>query len=463
MTVARALQLGQSKQVTVNAWIRTVRKQRKLAFAELDDGSSLSPLQATLEPGQAQHLSTGTAVKVTGSLEPSPVGKEQAWELRATEVVTLGQNDATDSPIQKKYQTSEFLRTLPHLRTRIPHYALLLRLRSEAIAAATSFFREHEFFQVHTPVITSSDCEGAGEVFTVAPKEAAPTDDPFFREQKFLTVSSQLHLEAMAQSVGRVWTLSPTFRAEKSDTARHLNEFYMLEAELAFTDNLHDVMNVVEELIRSIARGVAESSVGKELLEGKSRHDESEPKVDLRARFDGLAQSGWPRITYQEAIGILQRALQDGEVNFEASPSGYEGIQTEHERYLAKVVGKGRPVFVTDYPQAQKPFYMAASRPQETSSAEPTVSCFDLLMPDICEVVGGSIREHSLNALQDAMQTKGLGNSPGLEWYLDLRRYGSVPHGGFGLGFDRLLCYMAGISNIRDVVAFPRWYGKCIG
>lgn len=323
---------------------------------------------------------------------------------------------------------------------------------------------------------------------TSPPTKDKPLEEYFFRTPKYLTVSSQLHLEALAQSVGDVWTLSPTFRAEKSDTARHLSEFYMLEAEMAFVDRHEQVMDVVEGMLRSLAGKLKASPVGRELqsdrLHSKSNVWEDEVSSltgpdDLLWRWDGLIQGPWPRITYHEAIARLQEVASSGQVTFEFQPDAVDGLQAEHERFLAEDVGRKGPVFVTDYPRAMKPFYMAPSHTStKNCGAIPTVACFDLLLPEVCEVVGGSMREHRLDALMETMREKGLlkerdvlsdeshvgvgAEHSGLDWYLDLRRYGSVPHGGFGLGFDRLLAYLAGVSNIRDIVAFPRWYGRCV-
>lgn len=342
------------------------------------------------------------------------------------------------------------------------------------------------FIQAHPPIITSSDCEGAGEVFTIAPeassnatkagpKQANEHDDLFFGSPKYLTVSSQLHLEALAQSVGKVWTLSPTFRAEKSDTARHLSEFYMLEAEVAFVEHLGDVMDVVEGLLRTLAIELQSSPVGDELLEARARDTREDGNVVsstvLARRWQGLVAGPWPRITYSEALEHLRSAVASGETQFEFAPGHEDGLQTEHERFLAESLGAGGPIFVTDYPRDIKPFYMAPSdRTAAGQDQSPTVACFDLLVPDICELVGGSMREHRLSALLESMEDHGIrdASTPGnetsdssLQWYLDLRRYGSVPHGGFGLGFDRLLCYLSGVTNIRDVVSFPRWHKRC--
>ena len=389
----------------------------------------------------------------------------------------------------------EFLRTVPHLRSRVPHNALLLRLRSDVIASVTRFFNQEGFVQTHTPIITSSDCEGAGEVFQVGEQRqlrssASGDNEEYFGSPKYLTVSSQLHLEALAQSVGRVWTLSPTFRAEKSDTARHLSEFYMLEAEQCFANKLDEIMLTVEHLIKAITGDLLHSRVGDELAmwhgtQQKAEEDAIEP-IDVRARWARLLdQNCWPRITYHEAVSTLHAATAQGHARFDMGVDDSSGLQTEHERYLANAVGQGGPIFVTDYPKAIKPFYMAPSD-SDTGVHSPveTVACFDLLMPDVCEVVGGSMREHRWDVLESVMASKGLlgtttsseeadavqanelkkqndGQTTSLDWYIDLRRYGSVPHGGFGLGFDRLLTYLAGIKNVRDMVTFPRWYRRC--
>ena len=400
-------------------------------------------------------------------------------------------------PIQKKYQTFEFLRTLPHLRSRIPYNAALLRLRSASISTLTQFFASRFFTQTHPPIITSSDCEGAGEVFTLSPaSQSVSTEDDgadgsFFRSPKYLTVSSQLHLEALAQSVGHVWTLSPTFRAERSDTSRHLSEFYMLEAEMSFVQDLTAVMDLTEDMLRDLCTTLYHSQLAEEILSRSKQFGSGlEPADTVRKRWEGMMQTAWPRLTYTQAIDILA-AKPD---MFEHKPSWGVGLQAEHEKYIAQHVGNGRPVFVTNYPRDIKAFYMRRSvvgdqqprgRPGYTSEPTPgpTVECFDLLVPDLCEIAGGSMREHRLADLTDAMRSHGLvapqpvtsPNSSGagqgteadaavggpLGWYVDLRRWGCPPHGGFGLGFDRLLCYLSGVQSIRDVVAFPRWFGRC--
>lgn len=308
----------------------------------------------------------------------------------------------------------------------------------------------------------------------------------FFRGAKYLTVSTQLHLEALAQSVGNVWTLSPTFRAEKSDTSRHMSEFYMLEAEMAFVEEMDDVLDLVEDMLRHLATNLYTSNPAVELRERYSRGKARTAEDDLVSvdevdrRWAGMMQapeSKWPRITYTDAIKLLQAE----EHRFEHKPTWDGGLHSEHEKFLARTVGgtgeQGvyRPVFVTHYPRDMKAFYMrtTSTAPQTTSSTGDdcsngigqhgtTVDCFDLLVPDLCEIAGGSMREHRLAHLEEAMAARGMnGGRTNLDWYVDLRRWGSCPHGGFGLGFDRLLSYLAGVQNVRDVVAFPRWFGRC--
>jgi asparaginyl-tRNA synthetase len=442
--------------------------------------------------------------------------------------------------MQKKYHTAEYLRTIPHLRLRSPFNALLARLRSDCEYYIATFYRENDFVRVAAPIITSSDCEGAGEVFTLQPKDPyeeriefeqnetseiretvespAPSGtEDYFRSPKYLTVSAQLHLEAFIHEHQRVWTLSPTFRAERSDTPRHLSEFHMLEVELR-TSSLATVMDMVESMIREVATKTQASPVGQELLAVKRQTEapgharpkpnpspnilasnpSSEPLSSdnphpfattssaalLLDRWAGLKRAHWPRITYTRAMQLLRSAAANGSATFTHPPAWATGLQLEHEKYLAAEVGRGGPVFVTDYPAHLKAFYMLPSAvaadpdaatdvaadaptadPDATGSA--TVACFDLLMPEVCEVAGGSLREHGLARLERSMAPPGkpvLDSQLGpLEWYVDLRRFGSVPHGGFGLGFERLLAYLAGVESVRDVAAWPRYYGRCDG
>ena len=359
--------------------------------------------------------------------------------------------------------------------------------------------------QVHPPLITSSDCEGAGEVFTISPRseKALPTTNGgaygngaekekqklFFREPKYLTVSSQLHLEAWAAELGDVWALSPTFRAEESDTSRHLAEFYMLEGEFRQATSVEQIAQLAENLIRHLTTTLHSHRTGKELLDlyADRRHrpaDQDSPDLEQRWKRLLPTQPSYLTVTYTDAISELSSAYSANASTFEISPSWASGFSLEHERWIVQHIGKGLPTIVTHYPKAQKPFYML---PSSASSVPPaasgngegeTVACFDILLPfGYAEVCGGSLREHRLPNLIDSMREKGLlktdaegksdypglreGESLGsLEWYADLRRFGSSPHGGFGLGFDRLLAYLTGASSVRDVVGFPRWWGR---
>lgn len=387
--------------------------------------------------------------------------------------------------MQKKYHTVEHLRTIPHIRPRRPYNAAILRLRSDAISALTQFFASQDFTQTHPPIITSSDCEGAGETFTVTPSTTAWADEPFFRAPKYLTVSTQLHLEALAQAVGNVWTLSPTFRAERSDTSRHLAEFYMLEAEMTFVDTLDGVMDVTESAIRNMVTTLFTTRTAQELF----ARDGTPSGAEIRRQWERLMRLEWPRISYTDVLRELATAT-----DFEGrAPKWGEDLTSDAERYIAKKVGNGKPVFVTRYPRSIKAFYMKETSAAETEGGRETVECFDLLVPETCEIAGGSLREHRLDQLLAAMKLRGMAvpemeplsivgdkyvprtivkeqiaerqrqaeQAHPLGWYVDLRRWGSPPHGGFGVGFDRLLCHLTGVHTVRDMVAFPRWFGRC--
>ncbi|KMK60386.1 asparaginyl-tRNA synthetase Slm5 [Aspergillus fumigatus Z5] len=513
--VLRKSQAGSSsyedQEIKINGFVRSVRKQKRFAFAEITDGSTIEPLQAFLKPAQAAGLSTGTAVEISGLWKACPPGKEQTHELQTTEVKIVGQAEPETYPIQKKYHSPDFLRSIPHLRLRTPFNSVLSRFRSECLYQLGNVFRDAPnggYVQVQPPLITSSDCEGAGETFTVLPRETIM--DPksegnhFFRAPKYLTVSSQLHLEAYAAELGNVWAISPTFRAEKSDTPRHLSEFYMLEAEMNFMDDLDSLTDAVEYVVRDLTRRLYQSPVGQEILtakrSGESGQDDAGngPVPNLRQRWVDLMEGPrWRRITYTQAMELLEAAVARGEVSFEYAPTWTEGLQLEHEKYIVDVINGGQPVFVTDYPKAIKPFYMAPShvapgKEEDIRAPGETVACFDLLLPEVSEVAGGSLREHRLPNIIQNMRDHGLikqrlypaagaGETPTtqtapeqplyphlqpyedlghLQWYADLRRWGSAPHGGFGLGFDRFLSYLAGVSSVRDVVAFPRYFGR---
>ncbi|KAJ8129732.1 hypothetical protein O1611_g3898 [Lasiodiplodia mahajangana] len=464
--------------VKVNGYVRSVRAQKRHHFVALGDGSSLESLQAVVPADQAEGLTIGAAVRLDGCWVPSQ-GRGQSHELQVSQATVLGPSDAKTFPIQKKYQTPKFLRTLPHLRPRIPFNSTVLRFRSEVIASLTRFFNSRQFIQTHTPILTASDCEGAGEVFHILTENerrasAADPPKPFFRRRVYTTVSSQLHLEALSQALGNVWTLSPTFRAEQSDTPRHLSEFYMLEAELSFTDSQEVVMDLAEDMLKHVASDLSGSKVASEILSPVGdRSPDLAPTEQVAQRWRGLSQGKWPRITYTDAIKLLEAA----DVPFIHKPTWGKDLHTEHEKFIATKVGTGHsPVFVTNYPRGIKPFYMKAGETGNSiSSPRATVECFDLLVPEFCEIAGGSMREHRLEQLLESMRAHGLNPAASSEnpsatsqepddnlgWYLDLRRWGCPPHGGFGLGFDRLMCYLTGVQTIHDTTAFPRWYGRC--
>lgn len=350
----------------------------------------------------------------------------------------------------------------------------LLRFRSDATALLTQFFFREQFQQTHPPIITSSDCEGAGEAFMVQ----AAGKDHFFRDPKYLTVSTQLHLESLAQALGNVWTLSPTFRAEKSDTSRHLSEFQMLEAEMSFVNSMDDVMNLAQRMLVSLTNGLKDLRAARELecnrVDAKERaeklaFEDLESAKVLTRRWNGMMTAkAWPRLTYTEAIELLQPVAEQ----FDHKPVWGAGLQSEHEKFLAEKVGYDEandaylPIFITQYPREIKAFYMLKATESPTQGQ--TVDCFDLLVPGLGELAGGSMREHRLAELEESMRLHGLPvpnprqpKSNDLSWYLDLRRWGCPPHGGFGLGFDRLLSYLTGVTNVRDVVPFPRHFERC--
>ncbi|KAI2469076.1 asparaginyl-tRNA synthetase [Annulohypoxylon bovei var. microspora] len=466
--------------VKIDGFVRSVRAQKRQHFVSLGDGSSLGSLQAIVPSDQAEGLTIGAAVRLHGSWIPS-LGRGQSHELQVERATVLGPSDAKTFPIQKKYQTPEYLRTLPHLRSRIPFNSVVLRFRSEIMASLTKFFGSRDFIQTHTPIFTSSDCEGAGEVFHVSagdpspspPDSKTPQPKPFFRRPVYTTVSAQLHLEALAQALGNVWTLSPTFRAEQSDTPRHLSEFYMLEAEMSFTDNLNSVMDLIEGMLKYICTDLSTSKVRDELLvRSGERASDLATAEQVKQRWAGILLPDWPRITYTEALEILERS----DASFVHTPIWGKDLYTEHEKYIAMKVGNGSPVFVTNYPRAIKAFYMKANAEDyDKSPPGATVECFDLLVPDFCEIAGGSMREHRLDNLLESMHALGIAptssdddaessqsaENNNLNWYVDLRRWGCPPHGGFGVGFDRLICYLSGVQTIHDTSAFPRWYGRC--
>ena len=438
---------------TVSGWVRTVRDSKAFAFIELNDGSCFRNLQVVCEasmPGfeEVTKISLSSSVEVTGTLALTPEMK-QPFELKASGVRVLGAC-APDYPLQKKRHSFEYLRTIAHLRPRTNTFSAVFRIRSIAAQAIHAYFAARGFAYVHTPIITTSDAEGAGEMFRVttldleqpprSPQGGVAYDEDFFGKSSALTVSGQLQAEAYALALGKVYTFGPTFRAENSNTPRHAAEFWMIEPEIAFAD-LNDNMDLAEDMVRSVIGEVMEKAPD-ELAFLNSFVDR-----DLLARLSHVRESNFARVSYTEAVDILKAS---GEA-FDYPPRWGMDMQTEHERYLAEKHFK-RPVFVTDYPRDIKAFYMRANEDGKT------VAAVDLLVPGVGEMLGGSQREERHDRLLARIGEMGLKEEE-YGWYLDLRRFGTVKHAGFGLGFERFVMYLTGISNIRDVLPFPRTAG----
>ena len=443
--IKEIFQTGQPDQsVTVQGWVRTKRELKEFTFLEVNDGSSLANLQVILEPTLPDYenvlkaVSTGAAIAVSGNLVPSP-GKGQNIELKAAEITLYG-DCPPDYPLQKKRHSFEFLRTIAHLRARTNTLGAVMRVRNACATAIHTFFQEKGFIWVHTPIITANDCEGAGELFTVTSldlKKPANFAEDFFGKRAYLTVSGQLQAEVMAMALSNVYTFGPTFRAENSNTSRHLAEFWMVEPEMAFCD-LEGDQDLAEAFLKYIFKFVLENCP-EDLQFFNERIDKT-----VLSTAENIVNSEFGRITYSEAIELLEKADRQ----FEFPVEWGVDLQSEHERYLAEELFK-KPVIVTNYPKTIKAFYM------RLDDNNKTVSAMDILAPKIGEIIGGSQREERLDVLIQRMQEQGM-NPDDLWWYLDLRRYGSVPHAGFGLGFERLVQFMTGMTNIRDVIPFPR-------
>ena len=440
-----------NQKIKVRGWVKTVRSSKDFGFIELSDGSFFNGLQIVFDKSlnnfsEVEKLSVGSSIEVAGTLVASPA-EGQKFELKAEDII-ITNLALSDYPLQKKRHSFEFLREIAHLRSRSNTFSAVFRLRSVLSYAIHKFFNEDGFVYAHTPIISGSDCEGAGEMFTVTgfdldkniPRDKAGKVDyskDYFSKKTGLTVSGQLEAETMIMGLNKVYTFGPTFRAEKSTTTRHVAEFWMLEPEMAFA-NLADDMDLAEKMIKYLI-----SYVLQELPEEMSFFNKFiEP--GLLDRLNSLVASDFKRITYTEAIDILEKSKQ----NFEYPVKWGMDLQTEHERYISEQVIKG-PVFVTDYPKNIKAFYMRLNDDNKT------VAAMDLLVPGIGEIIGGSQREERLDILQQRIKEMGLDEAD-YWWYLDLRKYGSVVHSGFGLGFERFLMYLSGMSNIRDVIPFPR-------
>ena len=443
----------ETQPLTVKGWVRTVRAQKDLVFIELNDGSCLSNLQIVVDQAGGKsidiaHITTGASLEVTGTLEASPK-PEQPVELHASAVTVLG-GAPQDYPLQKKRHSFEFLREIAHLRPRTNTFGAVTRVRNALSYAIHTFFQKRGFLYIHTPIITSSDCEGAGEMFqvTTLPLDKVPLADgtvdygkDFFGKKTGLTVSGQLEAENFACSLGNVYTFGPTFRAEHSQTARHAAEFWMIEPEMAFCDIDLD-MDVAEEFLKYIIGHVLEHC-----REDMAFFDKWVDPGRVKM-LEQVVAADFKRITYTEGIDAL---LQAGE-KFEFPVKWGMDLQSEHEKYLTEKV-YDNPVIITGFPREIKAFYM------KRNDDGKTVRAMDVLVPKIGEIIGGSEREDDYGKLQERIRETGLPEKD-YWWYLELRKYGSVPHAGFGLGFERLIMFVTGMQNIRDVVPFPRTYGS---
>ncbi len=439
------------KEIIVRGWIRTNRNSKKFGFVELNDGTFFKSIQVVYEEDEISNYSDiskatiASALMVRGILVLTPEAK-QPFELKAREIVIEADSDS-DYPLQKKRHTMEYLREIAHLRARSNTFSAVFRVRSIIAYSIHSFFQENNFVYVHTPIITGSDAEGAGEMFRVTtldlndpPRQEDGKIDynkDFFGKETSLTVSGQLEAETMALAFRNVYTFGPTFRAENSYTARHASEFWMIEPEIAFAD-LNDDMELAEAMIKRIIRDVLEKAP--EEMEFFNKFVDK----GLIERLNNIVESDFERVTYTKAVELLKEAKKEFQYEIEWGMD----LQTEHERYLTEEVFK-KPIFVIDYPKDIKAFYMRVNDDNKT------VAACDLLVPGVGEIIGGSQREERLSVLRERMQEMGL-NEEDYWWYMDLRKYGGVKHAGYGLGFERIIMYVTGMSNIRDVLLFPR-------
>ncbi len=443
-------------QITVNGWVRTIRDSKSFGFIELNDGSCLKNLQIVFEdnlPNFAEICKFGvcTSLIVEGTLVESQWGK-QAFELKASKV-TLVWESPLDYPLQKKWHSMEYLRTIAHLRPRTNTFSAVFRIRSLVAFAIHKFFNERGFIYVHTPIITASDCEWAGEMFQVTTLDLEHPNlkwkdwkvdysNDFFGKHASLTVSGQLEWETFATAFGKIYTFWPTFRAENSNTTRHASEFWMIEPEIAFAD-ITDNMDLTEDLLKYVFQYILDNA-GQE-LDFFTRFINPE----VKERLEKFTKADFGRITYTEAIEIMEKSGK----KFEFPVHWWMDMQTEHERYLAEEYFKG-PVFVIDYPKEIKAFYMKLNEDWKT------VAAMDLLVPWVGEMVWGSQREDNIDVLTQKIIDNWM-NPEDYRWYLELRKWGSVPHAGFGIGFERLIMYITGMENIRDVLPFPRTPKNC--
>jgi asparaginyl-tRNA synthetase len=455
VSVKQAYNSPVGAEVTLRGWVRSRRDSKGITFIELNDGSRFQSMQLVVEAGVVpeetlKHVTTGSSIAALGTLVDSPA-KGQSIELKVAEIELYGSADPATYPLQKKGHSLEFLRDISHLRVRSNTFGAAFRVRNALTHAIHTFFQEREFIYVQTPIITTSDCEGAGQMFSVttldlrnAPRAANGAIDwqqDFFSRPAYLTVSGQLEAEIFALGFSKVYTFGPTFRAENSNTPRHLAEFWMVEPEMAFY-KLEDDMALAEEFLKYIIRFALDHC--REDLEFFNQFIEK----TVLATLNEVAGAQFAHISYTDAI----RAVQDAKRNWEFPVEWGSDLQTEHERFLSEDVFK-KPVIVTDYPKNIKAFYMRLNDDQKT------VRAMDVLVPRVGEIIGGSQREERYDVLAARMRESGLDQAP-YWWYLDLRRFGSAPHSGFGLGLERMMMYLTGLKNIRDVIPFPRTPGN---
>jgi asparaginyl-tRNA synthetase len=441
------------KEIKINGWLRTVRTQKTFSFLSINDGSSLSCFQAIADEQTENYqdlqpnLQTGASVCITGTIVESP-GKEQSVEMKATKIKLVGKCDPENYPLQKKRHSLEFLRTIAHLRPRTNTFGAVTRVRNALAMATHKFFQDKGFLYIHTPIITASDCEGAGQMFKVTtldyddqiknPKNKIDYSQDFFGKQTYLTVSGQLNVENFACALSDVYTFGPTFRAENSNTSRHLAEFWMIEPEMAFAD-INDDMDCTEQYLKFCLQHVM-----KNCSEDMEFFNKFYDKTLLQ-KLQLIIEAPFQRVTYTDAMSLLQKSNQ----KFEYSATWGTDLQTEHERFLVEKHFK-KPVIVTNYPKSIKPFYM------HVNDDGKTVAAMDVLVAGVGEIIGGSQRESRLEILESRMDEQKLDKQE-YWWYLDLRKYGTIPHAGFGLGFERLVQFATSMENIRDVIPFPRY------
>ncbi len=437
--------------LTILGLVRTIRKGKEVAFVEVNDGSCIGNLQAVFANPEKfptlDQILTGASVRVKGKLVASQ-GKGQKYELASESIDLVGAADGS-YPLQKKRHTFEFLREIAHLRPRTNTFGAVNRIRSKLSYAIHKYFQERDFYYIHTPIISASDCEGAGELFHVTaldldnpPKAAGHIDytADFFGAEAYLTVSGQLEGELLATALGDIYTFGPTFRAENSNTSRHASEFWMIEPEMAWAE-LEDNMDLAEDFLKALFRFALEECTDEMDFFGKWVAKD----YDIHKTLESVIESTFERISYTEAIDVLKKS---GE-KFEFPVDWGLDMQSEHERFLTEKAFK-RPVIVYDYPEEIKAFYMRVNADGKT------VRAMDVLVPRVGEIIGGSQREERLDVLIDRIKKMGAGDIENYNWYLDIRRYGTVPHAGFGLGFERMVLFVTGMSNIRDVLPFPR-------